>query len=152
MGFRCKDCGNASDFRTWGTGEVEVKVDGNGNFVGVMDGKDLKYATKDIYCGVCDSYNIVEAQNAPPEKPKGQESKMVDMDKAFSITSVCREDLTEKFSQEQIEKLDDFDMARLASKMADTYVENSFWIDLEILAEYILEEKEEQIKKGRGKK
>ena len=66
---------------------------------------------------------------------------------SVSITSVCREDLKEHFSQEQIKKLDDFDMERLASKLADTYIENSFWIDLEILAKDILEEKEEQVKK-----
>lgn len=61
--------------------------------------------------------------------------------KPFPITSVCRFDLKHKFTDKQIKKLDDSDMTRLAEKMANAYCENGFWIDLEILAEDILEDK-----------
>ncbi|OGI65668.1 hypothetical protein A3H53_02020 [Candidatus Nomurabacteria bacterium RIFCSPLOWO2_02_FULL_40_10] len=51
----------------------------------------------------------------------------------FPITSVCRDDLeTAGFYTKNIT---DSTMLRLASKMANTYCENSFWIDLDILAE-----------------
>jgi hypothetical protein len=61
-------------------------------------------------------------------------------DKPFSITSVCRGDLTDKFTPEQIAQFDNGDMEYLASKLADAYM-NVFWIDLEIIAESILEDK-----------
>jgi len=65
------------------------------------------------------------------------------MSKAFPITSVCRADIAglEGFNQADVDKLDDGDMERLASKMADAYCNEAFWIDLEIIAEYILEKK-----------
>ena len=53
----------------------------------------------------------------------------------FNITSVHREDL--KSRGFDTSKIDDNTMKRLASKMSDAYLENSFWIDLEIIAEYL---------------
>ena len=51
----------------------------------------------------------------------------------FPITSVCRADLGGiGFNTKSI---DDSTMLRLASKMANAYCENGFWIDLDILAE-----------------
>lgn len=51
----------------------------------------------------------------------------------FPITSVCRDDLEEKgFDTSEVS---DETMRRLASKMADDYLEQLYWISLEILAE-----------------
>lgn len=52
----------------------------------------------------------------------------------FQITSVCRADLRGILTDEEIAWLDDADMQRIASKMADAYCDNGFWIDLEIIA------------------
>jgi len=57
----------------------------------------------------------------------------MDKNKPFSITSVCRADLDGQGFDTS--KVDDGTMEHLASKMADAYTENVFWIDLEILAE-----------------
>lgn len=60
----------------------------------------------------------------------------------YPITSICKDDLlTAGYTKKQINKLDSSDMIRLASKMADSYLDNSFWIDLPIVADYLLEEK-----------
>jgi len=51
----------------------------------------------------------------------------------FPIISVCRTDLEDiGFDTKNV---DDSTMERLASKMANAYCENGFWIDLDILAE-----------------
>jgi len=51
----------------------------------------------------------------------------------FPITSICREDLEGiGFDTTQV---DDATMTHLASKMADAYCDNGFWVDLPILAE-----------------
>ena len=60
--------------------------------------------------------------------------------KPFEITSVYRADLQDKFSEKEIAKFDDTKMAYMARKMADAYCENVFWIDLEIITQYILSE------------
>ncbi len=51
----------------------------------------------------------------------------------FEITSVCRADLEE--SGFDTTNVDDSTMSKLASKMADAYCDQGFWIDLEILAD-----------------
>jgi len=54
---------------------------------------------------------------------------------SFNITSVCRADLEgEGFDTS---KVDDMTMTRLASKMADAYCDTTFWIDLDVIAEYL---------------
>ena len=51
----------------------------------------------------------------------------------FSITSVSRDDLESiGFDTKNV---DDGTMSELASKMADAYCDNGFWIELEILAD-----------------
>jgi len=56
-----------------------------------------------------------------------------DLNRPFSITSVCRADLEDKGYN--ISKVDNDTMKRLAEKMADAYTGNdTFWIDLEIIA------------------
>lgn len=63
------------------------------------------------------------------------------LQRPFPITSVCRLDLLDKFAPRDIGRFDDADMSRLAEKMADAYTNAVFWIDLEVIAEGILEEK-----------
>lgn len=53
--------------------------------------------------------------------------------KGFPITSVARLDL--EGQGYDVSKIDDSQMERLAEKMANAYVESSFWIDLEIIAD-----------------
>ena len=64
--------------------------------------------------------------------------------KPFPITSVCREDLRGIVSDNEIARLDDADMQEIAERMADAYCESAFWIDLPIVAEYVLENKVKQ--------
>lgn len=53
----------------------------------------------------------------------------------FPITSVSREDLEARgFNTKNV---GDDTMERLASKMGDAYVENGFWEDMYIIAEYL---------------
>lgn len=53
----------------------------------------------------------------------------------FKITSVHRDDLIAAgFDGDAV---DDDTMERLASKMSDDYVEQLFWIHLDIIAEYL---------------
>jgi hypothetical protein len=59
--------------------------------------------------------------------------------KPFDITSVCRADLQDICTEEEIAKLDDGHMAHIAGKMADAYCDQGFWIDLEIIARDVLE-------------
>lgn len=55
-------------------------------------------------------------------------------EKFYEITSICKDDLIASgFDKKDIDELDDSQMTRLASKMANTYLENSYWIDLDIL-------------------
>lgn len=58
----------------------------------------------------------------------------------FPITSVCRADLVEALhiSEEEALEIDDSDMQEIASKLADAYCGDGFWIDLPIVAEYVL--------------
>lgn len=60
---------------------------------------------------------------------------MIKKQEYFNITSVAREDL-EGIGYDTSE-VDDATMERLASKMADAYCENGFWIDLPILADHL---------------
>jgi len=53
--------------------------------------------------------------------------------KDFTITSVCRADL--ESAGFDTKNVDDGTMSELASKMANAYCEQDFWIDLEILAD-----------------
>ncbi len=53
----------------------------------------------------------------------------------FVIARVHRDDLSEAgFDASQV---DGATMQRLASKMHDAYLDNGFWIDLPIIAEYL---------------
>jgi hypothetical protein len=53
----------------------------------------------------------------------------------FVVTRVHRDDLKEMgFDASEVS---DETMTYLASKMANAYIENSFWIDLEIIGEHL---------------
>lgn len=74
--------------------------------------------------------------------PVGKNGKL---QKPFSITSVCRADIIgqkingKKMTQKTVLKIDDYQMERIASKMANAYCDSGFWIDLPIIVEDILE-------------
>ena len=72
--------------------------------------------------------------------------------KPFKITSVSRADIVQMFidngmdRDECIEKalsFSDLEMMEIAEQMADSYMENSFWGDLETISEYIKDEEKE---------
>ena len=66
---------------------------------------------------------------------------MSNLNKGFKITSVARADLLDIMTEKEALKITDAQMEKLASDMANAYVENSFWIDLPILINHILNNK-----------
>lgn len=61
--------------------------------------------------------------------------KKTEQQEFFDITSVSREDLDDiGFDTSNV---DDSTMANLASKLADAYYDNGFWIDLPIIAKHL---------------
>ena len=59
-----------------------------------------------------------------------------EMNKEFKITSVTREDL--EMRGFDTTNITDAQMERLAQKMCDDYLEQMFWISLDIIAEGIM--------------
>ena len=59
-----------------------------------------------------------------------------EMNKEFKITSVTREDL--EMRGFDTTNITDSQMERLAQKMCDDYLEQMFWISLDIIAEDIM--------------
>ena len=59
-----------------------------------------------------------------------------EMNKEFNITSVTREDL--EMRGFDTTNITDAQMERLAQKMCDDYLEQMFWISLDIIAEDIM--------------
>lgn len=59
-----------------------------------------------------------------------------EMSKEFKITSVTREDL--EMRGFDTTNITDAQMERLAQKMCDDYLEQMFWISLDIIAEDII--------------
>lgn len=69
-----------------------------------------------------------------------------DMEKAFQITSVCRDDLISAgYTEKEVERLDDYDMEEIASGMANAYCDDGFWIDLPIITDNVLEDKKRDL-------
>jgi len=62
------------------------------------------------------------------------------LNKPFEITSICRADIIGEGIKSG-EFLDDGDMKKLANKMADSYCDSTFWIDMPIIVKHILENK-----------
>jgi len=63
--------------------------------------------------------------------------KKIDWEKEFQITAICREDMRDYFSDEEIASLDDADMKHIANKMSDAYM-NTFWLDMQIIVGGVL--------------
>ena len=66
------------------------------------------------------------------------------MNKPFSITSLCREDLTNQeigYSRKNALKITDDQMKNIASKMADDYCQQLFWESLDIILDLELKDK-----------
>ncbi len=65
-----------------------------------------------------------------------------ELTRAFPITSVCKVDImsTGKFTREEVLKLDDADMERLANGMAEAYLNVGFWIDLPLIIDDIMKD------------
>ena len=59
-----------------------------------------------------------------------------EMNKEFNITSVSREDL--EYRGFDTTNITDAQMERLAQKLCDDYLEQMFWISLDIIAEDIM--------------
>lgn len=60
------------------------------------------------------------------------------IDTRFPITSICRADLMiAGFTEKQANSIDDATMEHIASKMADAYCDNGFWIDLPIITAHV---------------
>ena len=75
------------------------------------------------YYEVCDILNTMEEQ-------LGMELSTTFKKSDFPITSVCRGDIT-ALGYKGAETISDNVMNKIAHKMADAYVEHSFWVDLD---------------------
>jgi len=76
--------------------------------------------------------------------------------KPFQITTVCKADILglkrqnkdgnviPMFKKSDVMKLNSSDMERIASKLGDDYCEQLFWGSLEIITEYVLENKNKE--------
>jgi len=53
--------------------------------------------------------------------------------KPFPIKSICRDDLEEIFSDDEIVRFGDNEMVDLTYRMAKSYLEDAFWLDMELI-------------------
>ena len=88
-----------------------------------------------------------QAENGLVDYPKWEAETEGGENKPFKITSVCKADLEDRFTPKQIALLKDDDMTHIAGKMADAYCNEVFWIDLEIIAGSVIEDREAKAKK-----
>ena len=89
-------------------------------------GKIIEILSSDIFAG-----QISYITAAIPET--NEVSDVSSVEDSFEITSISREDLKEKGFD--VSNVSDATMRKLASKMADDYCEQLFWISMEIIAE-----------------
>ncbi len=76
-------------------------------------------------------------------------NESIELDKSFEITSVCMADLFDIASEDEsaiisksnIMRLDESDMRRIASKMADDYCDQLYWNSLRIIVEHVISNK-----------
>lgn len=54
---------------------------------------------------------------------------------SFNITSLSRDDIA-ILGYKNVENISDDMMEKIAEKMANSYIENQFWIDLECMVDY----------------
>ena len=65
--------------------------------------------------------------------------------KPFTVASICREDLRNSLTDEEIAALDDSDMADIADRMSDAYRDSGgYWESLDIMAKHVLGKKQAQ--------
>ena len=59
--------------------------------------------------------------------------------KPFTVSSICRADLSSFLSEAEIARLDDSDMEKIADKMSDAYRDSGgYWESLEVMAKAVL--------------
>ena len=125
----CTDCSVYPEIEFEGDlGSVEEvyydKTDGNVKAKGRtewdnfdVDIDELSY--DDVYCIL----NTMEEQLGMEHSPTYRKN-------SFSITSICREDIA-ALGYKGAENIPDSVMEKIAEKMADDYIENSFWTKLD---------------------
>ena len=89
-----------------------------------------------IYGDVTEEICYVEVRNAKEHEQNMSIAEFDRMGKEFKITSVTREDLEDRgFDTTDIT---DAQMEELARRMCDDYLEQMFWLSMEIIAEDIM--------------
>ena len=101
------------------------------------------FVTQETVLDVSQEYLLSWMGDAQPEgQIAADPSKQGEWQKPFHIASVCRVDLRRILTAEEIARLSDADMQRIADKMSD-YYSDEFWNSLAIAAEWVLKRKEE---------
>ena len=89
-----------------------------------------------IYGDVTEEIGYVEVRNAKEHEQTMHLAEIERMGKEFKITSVTREDLEDRgFDTTNIT---DVQMEELARRMCNDYLEQMFWLSMEIIAEDIM--------------
>lgn len=60
---------------------------------------------------------------------------MANKKETFKITSLSRDDIA-TLGYKNVESISDEIMEKIAEKMANSYIENQFWVDLEYMVDY----------------
>ena len=66
------------------------------------------------------------------------------LNKPFNITSICRQDIADRFGEKVALSFSDSEMGYIADKMAGAYCDNGFWIDMDIFVRSILDIRKEK--------
>ena len=78
--------------------------------------------------------------------------RKVEWHKPFTVASICREDLRQFLSEEEIGTLDDSDMEDIAERMSDAYRDSGgYWESLEIMTQHVLGKREGDDQPAPGK-
>lgn len=137
----CTDCSNFPEVVSLDgdMGSVEkIYLSENGNVIaeGRTEWDNFKMDIIDM------SYDEITDILTTMEEQLGMEVSPTFKKDTFHITSVCREDIT-NLGYKGAEGISDSVMEKIAQKMADAYVEQSFWSDLDFfVSEYCDLEKE----------
>lgn len=77
-------------------------------------------------------------------------SNQEEWEKDLEVVSICRADLSRiGLSVSEVDSLTDAEMQDIASRMADTYLDNGYWDDLQEAVEYVLAERGDQDERTR---
>lgn len=134
--------------------ETRIEFDGDGMYRRM---ECLKCGDKITeYYDLVNVYNETKGEEEMLTKTTGDEGKQ----EFFPITSICREDILETFKEDEnyeqikkrIKELTNADMKYLASKMADDYCNQLYWISLRNIFEYRMMEQKEEEEEETGKK